>query len=144
MTTERWKPIPGWPGYWASTEGRIKGRERIKNTRVMPSNRRNYLRINLWSIKEHKLISGLRVHRLIALAWLPHPANLKDFVCHLNDDTMDNRPSNLKWGDQSLNERHKQWKPCQCGREYDEHDEDGQAQTPGVPCAGYKRAAKSA
>ena len=40
--------------------------------------------------------SGVRVHRLIAIAFVPNPNNLSE-VDHINNDRTDNRACNLQW-----------------------------------------------
>jgi len=44
----------------------------------------------------------LLMHRGVALAWVPNPDN-KPFVMHLNDDSTNFLPENLKWGTASEN-----------------------------------------
>lgn len=44
----------------------------------------------------------LRLHRLVAEAWLPNPHN-KTFVKHKNDNKNDNTVDNLEWGENSDN-----------------------------------------
>ena len=44
------------------------------------------------------------VHRLVALAFIPNPEN-KPFVMHINDDSTNYLPENLKWGTQRENMR---------------------------------------
>lgn len=54
------------------------------------------------SIKYQDKQRGRRVHRLVAEAYLPNPANLP-IVMHLDNDKSNNMVSNLKWGTVSEN-----------------------------------------
>jgi HNH endonuclease/NUMOD4 motif len=106
-----WKPIPGWPEYEASDGGRIKS-----ITRVCPHNRYPG-KTMIWKEKilkpgrQHSghlfvVLTGqkaVRVHRLVALAFIgpaPFPGAL---VRHVDDDPSNNKPSNLVWGTQKEN-----------------------------------------
>jgi len=44
----------------------------------------------------------MRLHRVVAYAWIPNPDN-KPLVLHLNDDRSNFLPENLKWGTQREN-----------------------------------------
>jgi len=48
----------------------------------------------------------LRLHRLVASAWIPNPEKKKN-VCHINDDATNYLIENLKWGTDSENSRGK-------------------------------------
>lgn len=52
-----------------------------------------------------KLVN-LKVHRLIAMAFLPNPKGLPE-VDHINRNRTDNRPCNLRWCDRKINEDNK-------------------------------------
>jgi hypothetical protein len=51
-------------------------------------------------------VSNQRIHRLVALAYVPNPEKKKN-VCHINDDRTSYLIENLKWGTQSENIRGK-------------------------------------
>ena len=44
-----------------------------------------------------RLTKSLKVHRLVAMAFVKNSSKLKDVVIHLNHNIEDNRASNLKW-----------------------------------------------
>ena len=103
MSSERWRAIPGHPGYEASTLGRVRSVDRrLRDGRraggvvLAPvPDRDGYLRVKLG-----RRIVG--VHVAVALAWLGPPE-----ARHMNDDRQDNTPGNLAWGSRSDNERDK-------------------------------------
>lgn len=122
---ERWAPLPvgpddefGWavPGYWVSTAGRVLAilpacapgrRVRLKAIRVeRRRGRRPHARTNL-----HVAGGGrhadrtVRVHRLVAAAWLPIMEPGAYLVRHRNGDGCDNRVANLLRGTWSENLR---------------------------------------
>lgn len=53
-------------------------------------------------IRINKKPKCLRLHRIVAEAWIPNPHN-KKYVKHKNDNKTDNSASNLEWGDVSDN-----------------------------------------
>ena len=88
-----YREIPGYPDYYAGYDGTIYS---SKSDKLMkPSiDRYGYLLVSLRSI-EHKKKSE-RVHRLVALAWLPNPDG-KPQVHHKDEDTTNNSVDNLAW-----------------------------------------------
>lgn len=103
-----WAPIPGFPAYEASCTGQIRSIERKDRIgrRRRPTilqqffdSRRFYLCVNLWNDGEQKT---MRVHRLIALAFLPNPNGLPE-VNHKDENKTNNCVSNLEWCDHQYN-----------------------------------------
>jgi hypothetical protein len=100
---ERWKRIPGHPGYEASSLGRVRsvdrtlsdGREAGGMVLALTEDKDGYLRVKLG----RRLVG---VHTLVALAFHGPPE-----VRHVNDDPKDNRPEGLVWGSRKENERDK-------------------------------------
>lgn len=106
---EIWKDVVGYEGYYmVSSLGRVISLSRsIANrystrctnpkllkpyTRYVSANYRFYC-VSLW--KDNKCKSG-RVHRLVALAFIPNPNNLKE-IDHIDTNTANNRVDNLRW-----------------------------------------------
>lgn len=96
-SNEVWKSIDGFPNYLVSNLGRVKslsfnhsGKERI----LKPSfNHNGYLRISLTNEKGKKTF---KVHRLVALAFIPNPDNLPQ-VNHKDENKQNNNVDNLEW-----------------------------------------------
>ena len=106
---EVWKSLDflGYPDYMVSNMGRVKSIERIviyNNGRkynypekilkpYINIQRYGYLQIILFENKKPKIF---RVHKLVALAFIPNPENLPQ-VNHRNEIKTDNRVENLEW-----------------------------------------------
>ena len=83
---EIWKKIKDYDNYYISNLGNV---------------RYNYCKLKLYKDKDgylqvylnHKLF---KVHRLVALAFIPNPDNLEE-VNHINQIKNDNRVENLEW-----------------------------------------------
>jgi hypothetical protein len=94
-SAEEWRPIPGFPGYEVSNMGRVlshrRGRPRV--LRQSPDGRR-YQKVVLY---REDLRATRPVHVLVALAFIgPRPAGLQ--IRHLDGNSDNNRPWNLKYG----------------------------------------------
>ena len=99
--TEIWHDIEGYEGlYQISNKGRVKslynGSERILKPR---DNGRGYLRVNLRKENTSKYI---RVHRLVARAFIPNPDNLPE-INHRDENKKNNCVENLEWCDRVYN-----------------------------------------
>lgn len=87
------RAIPGYPGYYATIEGDIlkkRGNSFFKLTLSKVHN--GYHTV--------KIIHRVKVHRLVALAFIPNPNNYP-IVCHKDNDPTNNQIENLYWGTQS-------------------------------------------
>lgn len=100
---EEWLPIPNWEGYHESNYGRTKSFHKGKQLIVKPHLSRNgYLQMSLHKDGKQKTF---RVHRLVALYFIPNPEN-KPEVNHKDGHPLNNHVSNLEWATGSENQRH--------------------------------------
>ena len=100
MEDEQWKNITGFSDYQVSSFGRVKslkyGKERILKPR---KNSDGYFCIV--TCNNGKEISH-RIHRLVALAFIPNPNNFPQ-VDHIDRDITNNSIDNLRWVSHSQN-----------------------------------------
>lgn len=95
--TEVWKSINGFDkGYMISSTGRIRDGEKILPLR---KHHRGHLRVEL--LKNGK-IKKIRVHRLVAEAFIPNPNNYP-VVNHKDGNMENNNVTNLEWCTQQYN-----------------------------------------
>lgn len=108
MTDYVWAPIPGFPSYEASYTGQIRSiarKDRMGRSRKPTilqqffDSRRFYLCVNIWKNGKRK---AMRVHRLVAMAFLPNPLELPE-VNHRDENKANNCVSNLEWCDHRYN-----------------------------------------
>ena len=98
---EIWKDIENYEGlYQISNKGHVKslykGSERILK---LWDNGRGYLRVYLTKENTSKHI---RVHRLVARAFIPNPYNLPE-INHIDENKKNNSVENLEWCDRRYN-----------------------------------------
>jgi len=97
---EEWKPIPNYDGvYYASTFGRL-----VSFCQKQPKILKIVIQKNKGKAYAYVCLKGtkVRVHRLIALTFIPNPDNLKE-IDHIDGDGTNNIVSNLRWCDRTTN-----------------------------------------
>ena len=92
------KPIPGYPGYYATDTGDIISDRSGVYRRIASRLHHGYLHVNIKTAPGRQNQRKVPVHRLVLLAFDgPRPG--PDHQCrHLDGDALHNRPSNLRWG----------------------------------------------
>ena len=98
---EIWKDIEGFEcDYQVSSYGRVKslkyGKERIM--KLVPD-KDNYLQVIL---SKNRKMKKFLVHRLVGLAFISNPQNLK-LINHKDENKMNNNVQNLGWCDAKYN-----------------------------------------
>lgn len=102
LAAEQWKPIPGFPNYECSSEGRFRSVVPGRKVRVLSLDPRKdgYLGVGLQANGKHctKL-----AHRVVLMTWTgPCPPGLE--ARHYPDFNKHNiKPSNLSWSTRSIN-----------------------------------------
>ena len=101
------REIPKYEGlYWASFDGNIhtkNWRNTGKDAVLKPAkDKKGYLRVGL--MKDGKLITE-KVHRLIALTFIPNPDNLPQ-INHKDGNKLNNYIGNLEWCTAKHNMKH--------------------------------------
>ena len=90
MKEEIWKDIPGYEGeYKVSNMGNVYSIIKHRLSSLMLNKTLGYLFVNLHG-------KNYRVHRLVALTFIPNPEN-KPYIDHINTIKTDNRVENLRW-----------------------------------------------
>lgn len=89
--TEEWREVPSFPGYYASSLGRIRGR---RGHVLSPSTSNGYLRVK--PLREGRIfLKG--VHQLVCEAFHGVAPSPKHQAAHGNGVRHDNRSDNLRW-----------------------------------------------
>lgn len=110
---ERWRPIPAVPGYEVSDLGQVRTTDRVladgrhagAQLLMQALNSEGYLTVTLTTANGRRTAS---VHRLVLIAFRPGGMKRWTQVRHLDGNRTNNRLSNLRWGNQSMNEKDKQ------------------------------------
>jgi hypothetical protein len=110
--SEWWLPVPGWPGYEVSDNGRLRSCRNGRNRFSSPSERtyrivrgsetsRGYTNVKLYPIDGGKTRS-LGLHILVLEAFRgPRPPGYH--ACHFDGNPRNNRINNLRWDTVSAN-----------------------------------------
>lgn len=99
---ETWLPIEGYNNYSVSNLGNVKNN---KTNKLMKSTvKGGYSTINL--INNNGDRNSFKVHRLVALAFIPNPENKSD-VNHIDRNKTNNCVTNLNWMTKTENQKHK-------------------------------------
>ena len=96
---EEFRDIPGYEGlYEVSNLGRVRS---LETERILkPSkNTWGYLFVSLY---KNGIKKAVRIHRLVALAFIPNPDNLP-CINHKDEDKTNNTVDNLEWCDDKYN-----------------------------------------
>lgn len=101
--SEVWKAIDDCAGYEVSNLGRVRSLKR-HGVRIMPQTiqKNGYRYVTVWNKSKNHC---LRVHRIVAQAFVPNPDGLP-LVNHIDGDKTNNHASNLEWCTQSQNMKH--------------------------------------
>lgn len=113
MVVEEWLPIPGYPGYEASSIGRVRSVDRIITPRIGPPRRMKgrvlyqFIRWNGYrqvSLPVASRRQTRRVHALVAMAFHgPRPEGME--ACHNDGNKEHNVPENIRWDTSTENMR---------------------------------------
>lgn len=104
IVIEEWRDIKGYEGiYKVSNLGGVKKNVNqewfVRKSSILKS---GYAAIQLRKGKEKQMF---RVHRLVALAFIPNPENKSD-VNHIDGDKLNNCLENLEWATRLENMKH--------------------------------------
>jgi hypothetical protein len=112
VVTERWRPIPGWEGWYVvSDHGRVRGVDRILRNgnryrgrsiaQTVRNKKNGYVRIQV-GLSRDKWRTEIGVGRLVLMAFVgPCPDGME--CCHVDGDSTNNHLSNLRWDTHSAN-----------------------------------------
>lgn len=92
--------IVDYPDYIIYDDGRVFSKYKNRYRKPTKDNRDDgYLQIGLFNLGKRKMF---KIHRLVALHYIPNPANKSD-VDHIDGDKTNNHVDNLRWATRSDN-----------------------------------------
>lgn len=105
---ERWKAIKGYEGlYNISDSGRVKSfhKDKCGLDMAQHTEKLNHTNYKCLTLSKDKVKTQVRVHRLVAEAFISNPDN-KCCVNHIDNNGENNHYTNLEWCSQSENIQH--------------------------------------
>ena len=103
MNTEIWKQINDFDNYEVSNLGNVRRKTKKGYHLLKPSvNNNGYYQVSLSKDGKAK---PFRVHRLVAVAFIPNPDNLP-IINHKDENKLNNNADNLEWCTQQYNVRY--------------------------------------
>lgn len=102
MSEVEWKTVEGYSRYKVSTDGEVMDTKDNVLVAKQLTGVPQYYYVNLNADNGYRKL--VRVHRLVAQAFIPNPENF-NIVDHINRDKLNNKISNLRWTDHSGNQR---------------------------------------
>jgi hypothetical protein len=112
---EHWKPVPSKPGLMASSFGRVKLPDSVAKmpsgvireykpqptygtkTRASKTARHEYMGLY------NKKFGNMKIHRLVCEAFHGQAPYERAVVIHIDENALNNKPENLRWGTQKEN-----------------------------------------
>lgn len=110
-TQEAWKDIEGYEGFYqVSNFGRVKSLARTtpRNYTIperIKSNDKHPFGYPIVDLYKNNVRRKFRIHRLVAVAFMPNPENKRE-VNHIDNDPTNCRVDNLEWATPSENCKH--------------------------------------
>ena len=96
LNNEQWKDIFGYDGiYQVSDLGRVRSKKYGRWIVLIPlKHPKGYLQVRLYRNSKGKTV---KIHRLVAQAFIPNDDESKTQINHRNEDKSENKVSNLEW-----------------------------------------------
>ena len=99
---EEYKKIDGYDNYEISNFGNVRNTDTGRILKTC-KNSDGYYHLNL---NKNGITKTIKIHRLIALHFIPNPENLRE-IDHIDQDKVNNSISNLRWISPSNNLRNR-------------------------------------